>query len=299
MISVLIPIFNYNTTPLVASIHQQLEMLPFNFEIICICDASTEFLSENESIKSYAHTQLISLKDNIGRSKIRNLLVEKSNYNWLLFLDADVFPKSKLFIKKYLDLIENRHSEVYCGGLIYKQEKPKSEKILRWVYGKKREEISVKRRRERPFQFVTGANILIHKSVFNSLRFNEEIVNYGYEDVVFIEDLKLNLIEVNHIYNPVFHLGIENNLVFLKKTKEGLENLYLLNSKNILKGENLKLLRTFRVLKILKLTWFVVLFFNIFEKLLEYNLLSSKPYLLLFDIYKIGFFCTVYNAKRE
>lgn len=299
MISVLIPIFNYNTTTLVASIHQQLELLPINYEIICICDASTNFLSENESINCYSNTQLVSLKNNIGRSKIRNLLVEKSNYNWLLFIDADVFPESKLFIKTYLDLIKKYNTQVYCGGLIYKQEKPKREKVLRWVYGKKREEISVKRRKERPYQFVTGANILIHKTIFNSIKFNDIIVNYGYEDVVFIEDLKLNLIEVNHIKNPVFHLGIENNLSFLNKTKEGLENLYFLNSKNILKGDNLKLLRTFRMLKRLRLTWFVVLFFNTFKKLLEYNFLSGKPSLLLFDIYKIGFFCTVYKTKRQ
>ena len=299
MISVLIPIFNYNTTTLVASIHQQLELLPINYEIICISDDSTDFLSENESIKSYSNTQLVSLKNNIGRSKIRNLLVKKSNYNWLLFLDADVYPENKLFIKTYLDLIDKYNTLVYCGGLIYNQEKPKREKVLRWVYGRKREEISVTRRKERPYQFVTGANILLHKSVFNSIKFNDKIVNYGYEDVLFIEDLKLNSIDINHINNPVFHLGMENNIVFLNKTKEGLENLYFLNSKNILKGDNLKLLRTFRMLKRLRLTWFVVLFFHTFKKLLEYNLLSGKPSLLLFDIYKIGFFCTVYKTKRQ
>ena len=297
MISVIIPIFNYNTTPLVASIHQQLELLAINYEIICICDASTEFLSENESINSFSNTQLISLIDNIGRSKIRNLLVEKSNYNWLLFLDADVFPKNESFIKTYVDLIEIQNTKAYCGGLNYQKEPPKKEKTLRWVYGKKREEISVERRKEHPYQFVTGANILIHKSIFKTIDFNEAIVNYGYEDVVFIEDLKSNAIDINHINNPVFHLGIENSLTFLNKTKEGLENLYYLNSKDILKGDNLKLLRTFKMLKTLKLNWFVVLFFNTFKKLLEYNLLSSKPSLLLFDIYKIGYFCTIYKAK--
>lgn len=299
MISVLIPIFNYNSTPLVASIHQQLELLPINYEIICVCDASTEYLIENESINSFSNTQIISLIDNIGRSKIRNLLVEKSNYNWLLFLDADVFPKNESFIKTYVYLIEKQNTKAHCGGLNYQKEPPKKEKTLRWVYGKKREEISVERRKKQVYQFVTGANVLIHKSIFRTIDFNEAIVNYGYEDVVFIEDLKSNNIDINHINNPVFHLGIENSLTFLNKTKEGLENLYYLNSKDILKGDNLKLLRAFRMLKTLRLTRFVVLFFNTFKKLLEYNLLSGKPSLLLFDIYKIGFFCTVYKTKMK
>lgn len=298
MISILIPIFNYNATSLVASIHQQLELAHINYEIICICDASTKFVFENESINSFSNTQLISLKNNIGRSSIRNLLVEKSKYDWLLFLDADVFPQNKFFIKTYLDLIAAHKFKAFCGGIIYENKRPEKEKVLRWVYGKKREEISVENRKNRPYQFVTGANLLLHKSIFNTIKFNETIVNYGYEDVVFIEELKLNSIAILHIQNPVFHLGIEHNLVFLNKTKEGLENLYYLNSKAILKGDNLKLIRTFRFLKSLKLNWFIGRFFDFSENLLKYNLLSNRPSIFLFDIYKLGYFCKIYNRKK-
>ncbi|UMB61998.1 glycosyltransferase [Lutibacter sp. A80] len=298
MISVLIPIFNYNTTTLVETIHQQLEQVNINYEIICICDASTEFVQENKSINLFSNTQLISLKNNIGRSKIRNLLVNKANYNWLLFLDADVFPQNKFFIKAYLDLLNLQKAKVFCGGLVYKNERPEKEKLLRWVYGKKREEISVETRKKNPYQFVTGANLLIHKSIFNSLKFNENIVDYGYEDVLFIEDLKLNSIVILHIKNPVFHLGIENSLVFLNKTREAIRNLTYLNLKGILNGENLKIIKVFRLLRNLKLIWIVSVFFKIFERILRYNLLSKSPSLFLFDIYKLGYFCKIYASKK-
>ncbi|UMB53963.1 glycosyltransferase [Lutibacter sp. A64] len=298
MISILIPIFNYNTTPLVEIIHKQLELLHINYEIICVCDASTEFREKNKAINSYSNTQLILLKTNIGRSKIRNLLVEKSNYNWLLFLDADVLPQSDFFIKIYLDLIKNSSDKVFCGGLVYKNEYPEKEKCLRWIYGKKREQISVERRKQNPYQFVTGANILIHKSIFNTIKFNEAIVNYGYEDVLFIEDLKLKEIAILHAQNPVFHLGIERSLVFLNKTKEALENLHNLNSKGVLIGSNLKIIKFFKLLSNLKLIWFVSMLFKIFKRVLECNLLSKMPSLFLFDIYKIGYYCSVDLVKR-
>ena len=52
------------------------------------------------------------LERNMGRSFVRNRLSEKAKYNWLLFMDADVSPKSNLYIKKYIDNIKI-NSEVF------------------------------------------------------------------------------------------------------------------------------------------------------------------------------------------
>tara|TARA_R110001583_G_scaffold12582_2_gene55688 strand:- start:367 stop:1263 length:897 start_codon:yes stop_codon:yes gene_type:complete len=298
MISVLIPIYNFNALKLVKTIHEQLEFLLQEFEIVCICDASTEFIAENNVINNFSSTKLLPLKKNIGRSKIRNLLIEKANYNWLLFLDADVLPKDDLFIKRYLDCIIKNEVSVFCGGIIYKDEKPDDNKMLRWVYGKKREEISFNKRSEKPYQYVSGANFLIHKSVAETIKFDERIINYGYEDVLFIEDLKNSNIEITHLENPVYHLGIENNLIFLDKTKEAIENLFFINANNILKGDNLKLLKTFQLLDKYSLDSGFLKIFLKFQKNIEYNLLGEKPSLFLFDIFKLGYLCDL-NFKKN
>ncbi len=47
MISVLIPIYNYNAVTLIAFILEQLQNTDIQFEIICINDASTKFSFEN------------------------------------------------------------------------------------------------------------------------------------------------------------------------------------------------------------------------------------------------------------
>lgn len=298
MISILIPIYNFNAFNLISAVHTQLKLSLQEFEIICICDASTEFIVENLAIEKLSRTRLITLKQNIGRSKIRNLLIEKSNYNWLLFLDADVLPKDDLFIKRYLDCITKNGIKVFCGGIIYKDEKPSKTKMLRWVYGKKREEVSLLKRVENPYQYVSGANFLIHKSVVDAIKFDERIINYGYEDVLFIEDLKNSNFKISHIENPVYHLGIENNLIFLTKTKEAIENLYFISSNNILKGDNLKLLKTFKGLKKIKLNLVFSQVFLIFQKSIEKNLLGKKPSLFLFDIFKLGYLCSL-NIKKD
>lgn len=297
MISVLIPIYNFNAFNLVSTVHKQLELLNQEFEIICICDASIEFIVENDAINNLSKTKLISLNENIGRSKIRNLLIEKSNFKWLLFLDSDVFPKDNLFIKRYLDCTTKIDTKVFCGGIIYKNEKPDSNKLLRWIYGKNREEINVLKRDKSPYQYVSGANFMIHRLVVERIKFDERIINYGYEDVLFIEDLKINNIEIAHLENPVYHLGIENNLVFLTKTKEAIENLYFISSNNILKGDNLKLLKTYEILKKYGLMISFLKVFLKFQKRIELNLLGENPSLFLFDIFKLGYFCSLQSKK--
>ncbi|WP_111706544.1 glycosyltransferase family 2 protein [Lutibacter citreus] len=297
MLSVLIPIYNYNVVKLVETIHAQFEGLLVDFEVICICDASNRYITENKFVNSFLNTNLITLSTNIGRSKIRNLLVEKSNFNWLLFLDADVIPKEDLFISNYLNFIKKNNTKVCFGGIEYKEVDEIENKPLRLVYGKKREEISAERRKKSPYQFATGTNVLIHKTIFNSIKFNENIVKYGFEDVLFVENLKLNRIKIDHINNPVFHLGIENNLTFLNKTKEGIENLLYLSNNAIIKGDNLKLLKSFRILSSVKLNWIIKGLFYIFKKPIERNLLSNFPSLFLFDLYKLGYLCSVPKAE--
>ncbi|REE80490.1 glycosyl transferase family 2 [Lutibacter oceani] len=298
MISVLIPIYNYNAVTLIAFILEQLQNTDIQFEIICINDASTKFSFENNELKKFKNTQLINLDKNIGRSKIRNLLVEKSAYNWLLFLDADVLPKEPTFIKKYIECIQKSEDKVFVGGIVYSKNKPEKDNMLRWVYGKKREEISVEKRNYKPYQYVSGANFLINKSIFNHIKFNEKINKYGYEDVLFVEELKIKNFKITQINNPVYHLGLETNSIFLAKTKEGIENLLRLNSSQILKGENLKLLRTFKILKTLKITWFFAEGYNVFHKYFENNLLGKTPSLFLLDIYKLTYLCFI-NTKYK
>ncbi|WP_372793185.1 glycosyltransferase family 2 protein [Lutibacter sp.] len=291
MISVLIPVYNYNIISLVTFIKSQLLLTNIDFEIICIDDASTEYFTGNDKLHELHNVTFYKLTKNIGRSKIRNLLVEKSKFEWLLFLDADVFPENDNFINKYLTCIHSNEAIVYCGGIKYETTKPGNDKMLRWVYGRNREEVDNAVKQEKPYQYFFGANFLIHKSVFNTCKFNEGIVKYGYEDVFFVEDLRINNIVLQQVSNEVYHLGIEYNSVFLDKTKEAIDNLCHFSSLNTFSTENIKILNIYKKIVKYQLTWLFSSLFILFHNLFEYNLKSKYPSMFIFDLYKLTYFC--------
>ncbi len=290
MISILVPTYNYNTFPLVKEVHTQLVNAKVKFEIICIDDASTSGQLENSKINTLPSSKFEILEQNIGRSKIRNKLAELATYDWLLFLDADVLPKNTDFIGNYLDAISDTEA-VICGGINYTTKKPSNAKLLRWVFGKKREEIHVSQRITNPYKHFLSANFLIHKQIFSKIKFNEILTTYGHEDTLFAIDLKKKQLKINHIDNAVYHLGIEENSVFIAKVKASVKNAnYLYHQKLIQKGD-IKLIDKFIQLKALKMSSLFAFGFQKCQKRMERNLCSKKPSLFVFDMYKLGFFC--------
>ena len=113
MLSVLIPTYNYNAVSLVKELHKQLLDSNIVFEIICIDDGSKSLLNQfNQEINTLAFGSFIALKENIGRSAIRNYLSKKSSYQWMLFFYSDVLPTGSDFIHNYLKGITNNSSVI-------------------------------------------------------------------------------------------------------------------------------------------------------------------------------------------
>ena len=293
MLSVLIPTYNYNVVPLVKALYVQLEKQNILFEIIIFDNASNSILNiENQKINKIKFCYFISLDQDVGRSKIRNLLAQKSKYNWLLFLDADVLPVKENFIKNYLTSIYNDEKVVY-GGLKYKDEKPSNNKLLRWVYGKSREEIPVKKRNLHPNNHFSSANFLIYKNIFNIYKFDESLTKYGHEDTLLGLELVRNNITIAQIENPVYHLGLDESTLFLNKTRAAVENLLKLQKQGKITKEDSKLLKQYFSIKKFKTVKLLALLFNKSKKNMEKNLISNKPSLLVFDLYKLGYLCSI------
>ena len=170
MLSILIPTFNYDITALVVEVHKQSKSCNIVFEILVFDDASTdlEVIKNNASINALENTSYTILKSNIGRSAIRNKLAKSAQYSWLLFLDADVMPSSSDFIENYINLKNYKYEAVF-GGFIYSKKNENYSSKLRWVYGKKYEQLDAEKRNKNPYQITITANVLIKKSIFKSL----------------------------------------------------------------------------------------------------------------------------------
>ncbi|UQD57607.1 glycosyltransferase [Flavobacterium sp. K5-23] len=291
MLSILIPTYNYNAFPLVLELHKQCVESNLVFEILCFDDSSTFEIPENNQINSLDKCSYIILDKNIGRSKIRNLLASKSNYEWLLYMDCDTLPENSNFISNYISQINSSVKGVFFGGIIYTENKPDRDKLLRWVFGKKREAIPLSERKKNPYKTTFISNFLIKKSIFETILFDEKINTYGYEDFTFIHSLKDKNIEIQHIENPLYHLNLETSELFISKTKTALETLLFISKNNSKIKVDSKLIKIHKVLSLFKIEFLAAMLFQGLHIRLEENLTSKKPSLLLFDFYKIGYFC--------
>lgn len=289
MISVLIPTYNYAIFPLVSFLFKQLENASIDFEIICLDDGSEKFHSENQEINSLKNCSYTILQKNIGRSAIRNLLAKKARFENLLFLDADVTPVYEDFILKYIPYLNSDEKVVY-GGIQYQGEKPEKSQILRWVYGNSREALSVEKRNQNVYLSFLTLNFLISKSVFEKVKFNEEIPNLRHEDTLFSFDLKRAKIKIIHIENLATHNGLESSKVFLRKSEEALQGLNYLIENKLVSADYVRLSEKYNFLKKYNLNGLYLLFYGIFRKSFLRNLLGKNPSMLVFDLYRLGYF---------
>ncbi|MDD2559781.1 MAG: glycosyltransferase family 2 protein [Bacteroidales bacterium] len=289
MISICIPVYNFEIDLLVKALSTQIEAVDAAVELIVIDDNSgADIKSRNKS--SCQNCMYIELPENIGRSKIRNLFLNYASQDYLLFLDCDSLIENPRFLTNYLETLKDQ-PKVVCGGRIYGPRPPGRQQRLRWKYGVYKESKTCETRREQPYNSFMSNNFLIQRSVLQEIRFDERITQYGHEDTLFGYSLKSNQIPITHIDNPVLNGDIESNAEFLRKTREGVINLKaILNYEEYHQDliQDISLLRFYY--KIRKFENIVLWFFLLKRPLI--NCLLSKGYvsLPLFDFYKLGLF---------
>lgn len=295
MLSILIPTYNYNTTDLVKVLCEQAISENIEFEIIVGDDKSTDFeiIKNNNEINAIENcTHYVNTK-NLGRGGNRKELVKKARFEWVLFLDCDVLPKDSNFIKNYIHCIQSNNGRVCFGGLIYDSKTPKNDEMLRWLYGHKRESARLEKRKLKPYETALTSNILVQKQILITYPFHSEIKNYGFEDLVFILELKKNKITINHIENPVYHLNLEKSIVFIAKFESSLRNLKVLTASHIIKPKDVRFSKLYNKLKKNKLTGIFASSFNFLKPFYIRNLTSKKPSLFIFDLYRLSYFCKI------
>ena len=280
-LSILIPIFNWDITTLIDNLYNQCIALDIRFEIICIEDCSSK-LFKNEKITKYKQVQYQKLKQNIGRSKIRNLLAKQANSDLLLFIDADSAVVDNKFIQQYLDAAKyiNDGIEIIYGTTLYSNNKPPKNKLLHWKYGRNVES-------KRKMKIFSSHHFLCEKELFKLIKFDETINSYGYEDLYFAQNRK-----IKHVDIPLYHIGLKSTDYFLENINDS-----LLNIKK--ESANTRLQNTWINLAYIKLDWVVFIAFKLSKKLIIKNLKSKHPSMLLFQLYKLGLFCEIQIKSRK
>ena len=279
-LSILIPTFNDVCTTLVTTLHEQAETLGIGYEILVADDGSTDkaVVEKNRQINSLSNCRLIEQPANQGRAAVRNFLARQATYPWLVFIDSDMVVCREDFLRRYA---ETTDASIVDGGVVIGQVQPGN---LRSLYEKAAEqEHTFEKRQQSPYQDFHTANFMIERELMLQHPFDERFRYYGYEDVLFGKAMQQAGIPITHMDNPLSFEVFEDNAAFVAKTEEGLRTLYTFREE--LKGYS-RLLDTMSRLPRTPLR----LWHKLFGKLEKQNLIGSHPSLLVFKLYKLGFF---------
>ena len=220
-LSVIIPVYNWDITLLVEALAREIVSgnLYDEIEIVIADDCSSrEYREKNQQeINKYSFCRYYEQKKRGGRSVVRNFLVKQTKYPFVLMLDADMLPDKDNFLSEYRQQISLPDQKIICGGYSYKKRILQGREYDFYYYkGKKTEEISAKERNETPWRYLFTGNVLVHRDVLDKIGFDENFVNYGYEDIEWGIRLSCNY-PIHHVDNTCSHLGlIQKNKAFVR-----------------------------------------------------------------------------------
>jgi glycosyltransferase involved in cell wall biosynthesis len=285
-LSILIPTYNDCCAELVAELQRQAESLPIGYEVIVADDGSIDgsVVEANRVVNQLPCCRVVERTENSGRAAIRNFLAREARHPWLLFIDSDMVVCRDDYVRRYADTPDA--DIVVDGGVVIGDLIPGN---LRSIYEKAAEhERIAERRRESPYMDFHTANFMVRRDVMLAHPFDQRFRHYGYEDVLFGKQLQLDGIAITHIDNPMSFERFETNAGFISKTEEGLRTLHTFRSE--LEGYS-RLLAV--VSRLSLLAPFIRLFHRLFSRMLRRRLSGPQPSLLLFKIYRLGYYMSM------
>lgn len=288
MISILIPTYDYTCYKLVYDLHEQAESLGVPYEIIVAEDGSKSPVNiiANHKITDLSNCIHHIRKNNIGQAATRNELAEMAKYEWLLIIDSDAKVDKADFLSTYINSIGEE--KVICGGLHHQAVNYDPNRTLRFKYETLADKHrSAEERNKNPYNQLSCFNILLHKPTFLQIKFDKDCKEYGYEDALFGVELEKRGINILHIDNPLLHSGLDTNEGFVNKTETALRTLKGLNGK--MNGRS-HLENAYNKVSSLHLAWLIKVLFFMFKRPMKSNLLSKNPSLVVFKLYKLGYY---------
>ena len=286
MLSILLPVYNCNCVALVTELQRQCTECGTDFEIIVADDCSSvaSYIEHNLRIERLDGVRYITRKQNVGRSAIRNFLISQAQGEWLLFIDGDLTLDNSHFIRRYLQAKSN----VVVGGIRIGGDLNRWKNNLRYHYEKAYEQKNTPQDRQcHATKHFRTTNFLAHKDIMMEHSFDENFVQYGYEDVLFGKSLAMDHIAITHIDNPITLDFFESNSEFLDKTEQSLRTLYTF--RNQLKGYS-QLLETAEKIKKLHLQKLVYAAYFLVGQHIKKHLQGNNPSVFLFNVYKLMYY---------
>ncbi|MCD8282351.1 MAG: glycosyltransferase [Prevotella sp.] len=293
-LSILIPVYNACPDGLAAQAAEQAERIAgLNYEIIVGDDGSDDpdVIRKIDELGHINRCRILRFDANRGRAAIRNSLAGAANHSRLLFIDgAHMRLCGDNYIEEYLSCGDDCRV-VYGGYCLSEPDEETKRSNLRYKYeSRTRQNRSAQMRNAAPGMDFHTCNFLVRKDVFGSVRFDERLVRYGYEDVLMGKNLTAHGIQIHHISNPTRLCGYEDNATFLRKTVDSL--LTLKEFETELDGYS-RLLNNVRLCRKLKIDSRLRSLYLKRKDRWTDNLTGNNPSLTVFRLFKLGFFLSL------
>lgn len=216
---------NYDPKSVLDSLTDQLHNRNVDIQVIVWDDFSApefrEVLSDHRSKYRFPFITWKMGRENVGRSGMRQKILDFQRTGWLVSMDSDMIPDDD-FIDQMLDALQDP-STVYLGQHYYQSETPAEPFILHWTYGRHRE---LRSRSQDNFQHFSTGIFALHGSLTPELRFDPKLRTYGHEDTMFGMQLREKDIPVRQTAMRAQHQGLIVQDRFIDRQLDAVRNLH-------------------------------------------------------------------------
>jgi hypothetical protein len=211
-LSVLIPFLRDDPSDLLTLLDEEAASVAGAVEIVLLDDGTAD-PALTERLKALIDrmalpTRLISLGCNEGRSKGRNRLAQAARGGSLLFLDSDMRPDHRRFLKTWTDLVAQEDPAVAFGGFSLLQAPDERRFAVHRSMAAKSDCVPYTDRARQPEKYVYTSNLLVRRDVFEAEAFDSAFTGWGWEDVEWAMRVARRF-RVVHLDNPATHMGLD------------------------------------------------------------------------------------------
>lgn len=221
-LSVLIPFFRDDPCALVAALARE----QVQAELVLLDDGGGDAaLVERVAAAVQAAdlpARLVSLSANEGRAKGRNRLARHGRADRLLFLDSDMLPDKPDFLARWIDT----QAPIAFGGFTLDQTPRSRRHALHRHMALRSDCLPAAIRASQPEKHVFTSNLMVSRTVFHAVAFDEAFAGWGWEDVEWAMRAA-KAYPILHIDNTASHLGLDEASALARKYGQSAANFGL------------------------------------------------------------------------
>jgi len=226
-VSVLIPFLRDDPADLLTLLDEEAASVRGAVEIVLLDDGTRDKALTGrltDQIRAMAlPIRLITLAANEGRSIGRNRLASAARGGSLLFLDSDMRPDHRRFLRDWADLAAREDPAVAFGGFSLLQAPTDARFAVHRAMAAKSECVPYMERAKQPEKYVYTSNLLVRRDVFEAEAFDPGFTGWGWEDVEWAMRVSRRF-HVVHLDNAATHMGLDTVEALARKYEQSAPN---------------------------------------------------------------------------